>query len=472
MGKHVAPLPAEILAALRDDPAYRVLTMDGGAWFDPYSGEPVAAPEGWEAAARAQLQRLRPWQSGVRPKPLRELLYLRWYHYLRENLDFVPALRVFRNGQWLNPYSGRWQPGPDATAMHQPARVAEHLALALSQCAEASGGRMLDRRSLEELALRGPVGDDPQEPLALPAAPPAPAAPRAGEPSPRAVPIARPSGRAPAATAVREATPSAGHGTGTRRLAARSDHVALKQSLLQMLRRPPRLHGHQLVVHFAPHAPMPRDFYDFIELPGGRLLIVLGHVFGTGPGCALLAGAALDQLRALAPRCATPAGLVAALNDGVRADLVHGSAIGLCAAQLDPATGRLTVVAAGHPPAVVLSSRRDAILVQLRATGASLGTLLGEDFLRSLDQVEIDLAPGDVVLLPGQGLARAADPRDPDAGRWAILGTAVECAKRTCGELLERVIARAKAGGDASREDLAGIALRVKDESWLLEART
>ncbi len=452
------PMPATVIASLRDDPAFRVLTMDGNGWIDPYSGEVVPAPAGYDAAAKTHLARTKAWQAGP-AKPLRELLYLRWFHYLRENLEYIPSLRVFRTGHWLNPYDGRWLPAPDSTALRSPVRVAEHLALALSQCPAAASGRMLERDVLEALSARGPGGNEAPQPLIDPTpSGPLPILPTA--PVRRAPTSAR-------SAAVAEATPVRPASTSRTR---RSDHIALKQALIDMLRRPPRLPGHQLVVHFAPHAQMPRDFYDFGELPDGRLLILLGHVAGSGPGASLIAGAALTAARTLAPRHRDLPALVAALNDAVRCDRVPGCTLGICAALLDPVSNRLVCLAAGHPPVAVLSARRDDILRQLRSTGASLGTLIGEDFRNSLEPVEVDLAPGDVALLPGYGLAYAADPADPDAGRWAILAAAVAAIKRPCGELVERVMGRAN-GNETQRDDLMAVALRVKDESWLMESK-
>ena len=459
MRHHYAPpIPATVIANLGDDPAFRVLTMDGSGWIDPYSGEVVPAPTGYEEAAKAHLARAKPWLKGAAPKPLHELLCRRWFHYLRENLQHIPALRVFRNGHWLNPYDGRWLPAPDAVALSNPTRLAEHLALALSQCPAAESGRMLERDVLEALSARGPGGSAAPAPLVDPT-PTRPA---------RVLPEARlPARPVPTRPAAVEATPP----RPATALRHRSDHLALKQTLIAMLRRPPRLAGQQLVVHFAPNAPMPRDFYECCTLPDGRLLIVLGHVAGTGPGVALLAGAALSAVRALAPRHGALPGLIAALNDAVRCDRVHGCTIGISAALLDLVSNHLICLAAGHPPLVILSARRDEVLRQVRSTGASLGALVGADFLASLEPVEIDLVPGDVVLLPGYGLAHAADPTDPDAGRWAVLAAAVAAIKRPCGELVEAVLARAKAGHAQQRDDLMAVALRVKDESWLLEAQ-
>lgn len=475
MRQHSAPpLPAAIVTRLRDDLAFRVLTMDGNGWIDPYSGEVVPAPAGYEAAARAHLGRTRSWK-GASPKPLRELLYLRWFHYLRGNLEFIPALRVFRNGHWLNPYDGRWVPAPDPVALTNPVRVAEHLALALCQCPAAESGRMLERAVLDALAARGPGGGQAPAPLIDPT----PSRPVAVLPPARARPVrtgaeptpARPVAVLPTAMARRPPTDPTPARPATVARGRRSDHLELKQALIAMLRRPPRLPGHQLVVHFAPHAPMPRDFYDLEELPDGRLLVVLGHVTGSGPGTSLLAGAALSAVRSVAPRHRELPALVAALNDAVRCDLVHGSAIGICAALLDPASNRLVCLAAGHPPVALLSARRDEALRHLRSTGASLGSLVGADFLASLEPVEVTLAAGDVAFFPGHGLAHAADPADPDAGRWAILAAAVAAIKRPCAELVDQVMARAKAGREQHREDLMALAVRVKDESWLLETR-
>src|SRR5689334_22082564 len=111
---HTPPsgLPEAVINGLQSDPVYRVTTMDGTGWIDPFTGAVVPAPFGAESVARDHLVRSRSWQTG-RTLPLPELLRVRWLVYLRANLEETPALRIIRQGRLLNPYTGRWHQAPD-----------------------------------------------------------------------------------------------------------------------------------------------------------------------------------------------------------------------------------------------------------------------------------------------------------------------------------------------------------------------
>ncbi len=419
-------LPQEIAHALEHDPAFRVHTMDATGWIDPYTGQIVPTPFGLQEVAKTHLTRTRPWLK-QQPKPLKELLYLRWLLYLRDNIEFVPALRIFRNGLWLNPYNGQWVPGIQLDNHQVTKRVADDLAKILANCPEAQTGRMLEKWQIETLTAQGPArGSAPEVLEAI-----------------RAPKVAR----------------------------AKTDFISIRQGFLKMLHRPPRMAGHQLVMHYEPHAQISRNFYDFIDLGGGKLLIVLGDFTGTGPGAALMAGTALQVLRKIAPGHANLVDLLTNLNDELRVDLLHGCSIALFAVLLDTATNRLTCVSAGHQPALLVRPRRDSTLTRIRTPGASLGALTGPDFRKTLVPLNLQLEAGDILLLHSNGLAHAANPHDPDAGRWSVMGQCVANIKRPCADLVGRVIEEAKRGSDRLPDDVTVLALRIKDESWLLESR-
>lgn len=465
-------LPEWVQTALRKDPAFRVISMDGKGWIDPFSGELVAAPRGYEEAAVVHLKRSGSWRNG-QARPLRDLLHLRWLYYLRGHLQDLPQLRIIRSGRWLNPYTGRWQAGPPEAWTADLTQMATFLAGVLCDSPEAQAGRMLPRAQLDALASQGPHGGDPG-PIAF-----------ATAPSPRSAPAQRGSG----ATAARhaEATPVAPakavraearrqtlpEATPVRSVAVgkmKTDLVGIRKTFLKQLRHPPRLSGYQVVLQFSPYASVPRDFFDFIPVNDRLLHVVLGHVTGDGPGAALLAGGLLDALREHGPRHADGIDLLCAVNEAVKVDQIPGCSVPMVVLTLDHGSGHLRCTVAGHPPPVIASVRRDAILRQFRAGGGALGTLSPTDFRKRLQAVEADLAAGDLVLLLGMGLAHAADPADPDAGRWKTFGQVIAHLKKPLGDLVPAVMQALK-GEDRPREDMALIALRTKDESWLFESK-
>jgi PAS domain S-box-containing protein len=94
------------------------------------------------------------------------------------------------------------------------------------------------------------------------------------------------------------------------------------------------------------------DWHDVIGLPDGRIAIVVGDCVGHDLGAATVMGQLRSACRALLLQNASPAQLLAAM------DRFAGSVPGaefttVFCAILDPASGRLTYSAAGHPPGIV-----------------------------------------------------------------------------------------------------------------------
>ena len=147
--------PARIKELLRDDPAFKVMSVDGLAWIDPWTGTAVPAPFGPLEPALAWLSEHQPWKSGgqlVPPRPLSEVQLLRWLHWLRSRLPEPECgwLRQFAtDGRWLNPFTGDLVAGiprPDGAITNETLKA---LAGVLRDCPQAVGGRPMDRAALE-----------------------------------------------------------------------------------------------------------------------------------------------------------------------------------------------------------------------------------------------------------------------------------------------------------------------------------
>jgi len=94
------------------------------------------------------------------------------------------------------------------------------------------------------------------------------------------------------------------------------------------------------------------DWHDLIELPDGRIAIVVGDCVGHDLGAATVMGQLRSACRALLLQDAGPGQVLAAMDRF--ADSVPGAEYTtVFCAVLDPAAGRLSYSAAGHPPALV-----------------------------------------------------------------------------------------------------------------------
>ena len=440
-------VPGWLFHSLQNDPAFRVLTMDGLSWIDPYSGAVVPAPFGYEEVAKKFLCRHKPWNRTA-AKKLEELLVLRWFHYLRENLESIPTLRIFQQGMWLNPYRGVWANGITLENNKVTLKTIEDMATSLAATPEAQTGKMIEIWRIDRLVAEGAPGAIPARPTAGRAAKPAVAKPIITQPAPptpgRSVaPLPSPAGS---------------------KLSRTTDFFQIKQMLVKMLARPPRIPGLQTIVHYEPHSAISRDFYDIIPVDEQHLLLVIGDINGQGPGSALMVASTLKALRQIVKEKSDLIGIVCALSDQVRPDLLLDCQITLFAAILDTLTHKLDYLSAGHHPALLLNKDRETPMQQLGGQGEPLGKSNSDNFRRSLRPVQLQLEGGDILLMYSDGLFKVANQKHEEFGKFRLLASCVGNLDKPCSGLVEQVLKDAKDHAHHKlSEDMTVVALRVKE---------
>jgi PAS domain S-box-containing protein len=180
-------------------------------------------------------------------------------------------------------------------------------------------------------------------------------------------------------------------------------HIArlIQQTLLP--KSLPGLPDYEVAAYYQPARQVGGDFYDFLELPDGRLGLIVGDVSGKGVPAALVMAITRTMLQA-AYRLGSPGEILEHVNNTLYRDIPPNMYVTCLAALLDSRTGRLQYANAGHD----LPYLRHADSVsKLRATGMPLGLMPG----MSYEQKEFTLQPGDSVLLYSDGLVEAHDPQ-------------------------------------------------------------
>ncbi|MFJ8586455.1 SpoIIE family protein phosphatase [Streptomyces sp. NPDC093595] len=155
------------------------------------------------------------------------------------------------------------------------------------------------------------------------------------------------------------------------------------------------------------------DWYDVIELSGGRVALVVGDVMGHGVPAAAAMGRLRITAKALARHTQEPAALLTELDLCAQE---AGIELATCLYLLyDPATGRARIANAGHPPPVV--RRPDG---SVDVIGDVLGVPLGVGGHR-FGTTGVDLPDGAVLALYTDGLVEARG-RDIEDGVRAVCG--------------------------------------------------
>jgi serine phosphatase RsbU (regulator of sigma subunit) len=168
----------------------------------------------------------------------------------------------------------------------------------------------------------------------------------------------------------------------------------------------PELDNWKISHHYRPAREVGGDFYDFLELPGGRLGLVVGDATGHGMPAALVMATARSMLRAVAQASDSPGEVLRRTNDPLVMDIPPNMFVTCFYGILDPQSGRLVYANAGHDlPYLLRRGGSDA--QELRARGMPLGLMVG----MSYEEKEIVLQEGDSALLYSDGLVEAHDPR-------------------------------------------------------------
>jgi len=165
----------------------------------------------------------------------------------------------------------------------------------------------------------------------------------------------------------------------------------------------PDLPSWHVAAFYRPARTVGGDFYDFIPLPDGRVMFVVGDVTDKGIPAALVMASTHALLRDAAPRLVSPGQVLGHVNDLLFADIPAHMFVTCLALVLDPVSGEVEFANAGHDVPYV---RTQGGVTELRARGMPLGLMPGMEYEEKRFQFE----PGDCALLHSDGLAEAHAP--------------------------------------------------------------
>lgn len=165
----------------------------------------------------------------------------------------------------------------------------------------------------------------------------------------------------------------------------------------------PDLPSWHVAAFYRPARTVGGDFYDFIPLPDGRVMFVVGDVTDKGIPAALVMASTHALLRDAAPRLVSPGQVLGHVNDMLCADIPAHMFVTCLALVLDPVSGRVEFANAGHDVPYVRTTEG---VKELRARGMPLGLMPGMDY----EEKSFQFQPGDCALLHSDGLAEAHAP--------------------------------------------------------------
>jgi PAS domain S-box-containing protein len=221
---------------------------------------------------------------------------------------------------------------------------------------------------------------------------------------------------------------------------------------------PPPIAGLEIAGASYPAEVTCGDYFDFIPLGDGSLVVAVGDVSGHGLVPALHMVETRAYLRALLLGGTRLSRCLERLNVLLAADMAEGSFVSLFLARFQSGGRRLTYASAGHEARLLRASGETERLVN---TGLVLA--LVPEF-EPPQEVHVPLASGDVLLLPTDGLAETLSPADKLFGWSRIVDIARDHPGDTPAVLIDRLhhAARDFSEGLPQRDDVTMVIARVR----------
>jgi serine phosphatase RsbU (regulator of sigma subunit) len=152
------------------------------------------------------------------------------------------------------------------------------------------------------------------------------------------------------------------------------------------------------------------DYYDFIPRHDGKMLVALGDVSGKGTSASLLMSSLHAAIHAQVAAGTPLEELVKAVNVYLTNNTPANRFITLFVAELEPATGRLTFINAGHNPPLI--GRADGRIDLVESGGLPLGLM---DFAE-YEVGHAQLNSGDVLFIYSDGVSEANNLNEDEFG--------------------------------------------------------
>ena len=166
----------------------------------------------------------------------------------------------------------------------------------------------------------------------------------------------------------------------------------------------------------APARDISGDYYDFLDLSGGRLGFVVADVSGKGVPAALLMANLQGCLRSQMERDRQrPAELLKAVNRLFHESTAPEHFATLFFGEYDGATHRIQYVNCGHVPPVLV--RGDGTIERLQPTATVIGGFRQWD----CGVGEVELAPGDTLVLYSDGVTEAGIENGREFGEERLI---------------------------------------------------
>jgi serine phosphatase RsbU (regulator of sigma subunit) len=229
---------------------------------------------------------------------------------------------------------------------------------------------------------------------------------------------------------------------------------------------PPIVLGYELQGISFPCYEIGGDYYDFIERDDGRLVIALGDVSGKGTAAALLMSSLHAAVHAQAGSHETLVETISAVNRYLADNIPPNRFVTLFYAELDPASGALSFLNAGHNPPLIVHAA--GTVEQLASGGLPLGIKRDAEYREGCTQLQL----GDVLVIYSDGVTEAASPSGEEFGPtrlYEVVSRNIDASAAGLRDRIESALTKFSQGTQAA-DDITLVIVKRQSETKQMAA--
>jgi sigma-B regulation protein RsbU (phosphoserine phosphatase) len=224
----------------------------------------------------------------------------------------------------------------------------------------------------------------------------------------------------------------------------------------------PHVMGFDIAGVCVPALEVGGDYFDFVELQDGNLGIAVGDVSGKGIPAAIYMTLTKGILQSHAGEESSPKQVLSKVNYLMYRTIERNWYVSMFYAVLESKRRLLRFARAGHNPGIVFGSGESQARL-LQTAGIGLGLDSGDVFTRTLVEGELQMTPGDTLVLYTDGFTEAMNSRQEEFGEQRFLELLQRYKNSSAQELLQYIFDDVKkfAGEYPQHDDMTLVVLKA-----------
>ncbi|REL37614.1 hypothetical protein DYD21_07450 [Rhodohalobacter sp. SW132] len=203
------------------------------------------------------------------------------------------------------------------------------------------------------------------------------------------------------------------------------------------------------------------DYYDFIGIDDDKHAITIGDVSGKGIEAAFYMTFTKGVLHALCSSSGSTVDILAKINELFLKNARKGTFISLIFGVIDTTRNTFRFSRGGHNP-ILHFSAEEGVLKEHRPPGIGLGMAPDGIFRKNMQETEISLKSGDLIVLFTDGVVEATNARGKFYGDKRLHGVIKRHSRRSAEEILNAIAADLYkfAEGSDPHDDMTAIVIK------------